>query len=117
MRNTGEMNHRLALYTRTVNNSTGTAVESKQLLMEVWGARRDMSGREFTQAAAVQAEKTVIFTIRRPARKQIDSGVLVEEKGYCYRVVDVVENPVWPGCLDLRAIGTRMEGMGHADNT
>lgn len=112
MRNIGEMNHRLKLYRRSVSTETGSSVEKRELVMEVWGARRDMSGREFVQNAAIQAETSAIFTIRRPYGRTIDSGIEVVEKGQIYETLSVVENPVWKGCIDLRCESRGMEGMG-----
>ena len=112
MRYIGEMKHRLRLYKRDVDTSTGSSHETRELVMEVWGARRDMSGREFAQASAVQAEQTAIFTIRRPLQKQIDSGIQIIENGQVWEVVSVVDNPVWRGCVDLRSESRGMEGYG-----
>ncbi|MPN23300.1 hypothetical protein SDC9_170688 [bioreactor metagenome] len=112
MRSIGEMKCRLKLYRRTVDTATGSSIETRVLVMEVWGARRDMSGREFTQGSAVQAEQTAIFTVRKPLGKTIDSGIQVVDRGQVWEAISVVTNPVWPGCIDLRCESRGMEGYG-----
>lgn len=114
MRNIGEMRHPVTLYRRSVDNATGSAVEVFTELMRVRAARRDMSGREFALAGGKHTESRVIFTIRRPNAMQLDSGIIIEDAGVRYEVVEVVANPVWPRMLDLRAQSTRMEGLGYA---
>ena len=113
MRSIGEMNRRLKLYRRTVDTSTGSSIETRVMMMEIWGARRDMGGREFTQGSAVQAEQTAIFTIRKPRIEAIDSGIQVVDRGQVWEAISVVRNPVWPGCIDLRCESRGMEGYGN----
>lgn len=113
MRNIGEMRRPVSLWKRAVDTTTGSSVESYELLLQTRAARRDMSGREFALAGGTHAESRLIFTIRKPAAVTLDSGVTLIDAGVRYEVVEVVQNPVWRGMLDLRATSTRMEGMGY----
>lgn len=110
MRGPGDLNKRITLYGRDPTDN-----DRDILLGSVWAYRRDSSGKEFLGGAAVQAESTVIYTIRRPRTWRLDSGVTIEDKqGNRYDVLAITDNPVFPGFIDLRAITRKMEGIGYA---
>lgn len=110
MRGLGDMHNLLTLYAK--DPQTGLATVP---LGTIYAAKRSISGKEFLQLGAEHQESTVIFTIRRPINWELDSGVEAKDSaGRRWRAVDVVPNTLFDGCLDLRCVSTRLEGVGYA---
>jgi SPP1 family predicted phage head-tail adaptor len=123
MRGTGEMNHWIVLQWRDVKSTGGSSKNDWLNLFEpsenspdggCWAARKDMSNREFNQAAAMQSELTVTFTIRTPTGKKLDSGLRVMEDEQAYEAVGMpIQDKPRRGFTEIRAVMCRMEGYGY----
>lgn len=123
MRGTGEMNHWIVLQVRAVESAAGSSKNNWSNLFDptedspdggCWAARKDMGKREFSQAAAMQSELTVTFTIRTPTGKKLDSGLRVMEDGQAYEAVGVpVPDIPRRGFTEIRAVMRGMEGYGY----
>lgn len=114
MRGIGEMKRLIGLYERKVDTTSGSSVETLELIAHVRAARWDMSAREFAMAGGRQAESKMIYTIRKLISRELNSGVVIMDGDERLEVVEVVANKQRPGFIDLRAQTTRMEGMGYA---
>jgi len=85
----GEMRHRITFQKLTVTtNQSGFEVEEWQDYMTVWSEISNLSGREYYQAAAVQAEKTVKFTIRYLSGINTDMRILFDSRQYNITTID-----------------------------
>lgn len=64
--NAGKLNRRISIqhYTTVEVDPEGIATEGWTTLAKVWAARTPIRGRDYFQAAANNAEKTVKFVIR-----------------------------------------------------
>lgn len=110
MRGLGDMKYLLTLYARDETSGQAT-----KLLGTVYAAKGHISGKEFLQLGAAHQENTAIFTIRKPIAWQLNAGIEVEDSnGRRWQAVDVVPNAMYPGCIDLRCVSTRLEGLGYA---
>lgn len=62
--NPGELDKRITLQRKiTTTNENGFEVETWEDIKTVWAKVSNLHGREYFEAAAVQAENTVKFTI------------------------------------------------------
>lgn len=85
----GEMRHRITFRKFTVTtNQNGFEVEEWQDYMTVWSEVSNLSGREYYQVAAVQAEKTVKFTIRYLSGLNTDMRILYDCRQYNITAID-----------------------------
>lgn len=61
----GEMKHRITLQQLVIStNENGFEVKAWQDYKTVWAKATSLAGREYYQAAAIQAEKTLVFLTR-----------------------------------------------------
>ena len=72
-----------------------------------------MSGREFAVSGGKHVESKMVYTIRRPITLTLNSGIVIKDGAEKLEVVEVVDNAVRRGFIDLRAQTTRMEGLGY----
>lgn len=121
MKGTGEMNHKIILQVRDVATTGGKSQNTWRNLFaspedgSCWAARRDMSTKDFYQAAANMAEETAAFTIRTPTAAALTSGLRILEKGQVYEVTGVpIADKPRRGFTELRAVYRGMEEKGHA---
>ena len=121
MKGIGEMNHRIVLQVREVQESGGKTLDTYRNLYTdtedgaCWAARQDMSNKDFNQATAAMTELTAIFTVRTPPNIQLDSGLRVLEDGVAYDTVGLpIKNKPRRGFTELRTVMRGMEGYGHA---
>jgi SPP1 family predicted phage head-tail adaptor len=75
----------------TSTNENGFEIEEWQDYKTVWSAVSNLSGREYYQAAAIQAEKTVKFTIRYLDSITADMRILFKDKQYNINSIDNVK--------------------------
>lgn len=88
----GELKHRITFQRFVTNiNENGFEVETWEEYKTVWAAVSNLSGREYYQAAAVQAEKTVKFTIRYLSSLTADMRILFEGKQYNITSIDNIK--------------------------
>ncbi len=120
MRGVGEMNHKIVLQGRDVDESDGSTRDTWHNLYTstpegtCWAARQDMSNKQFHQASAEQSELTVIFTVRTPANIRLDSGLRILENGAEYYAVGKpIDGKPHRGFTEIRTVQRSMEGYGH----
>ncbi|KLU76033.1 phage head closure protein [Clostridium botulinum] len=84
----GDLKHRV-IFQRftTVVNDNGFEEEAWQDFKIVWAAISNLHGREYFEAAAIQAEKTVKFTIR--FIKEIDESMRIKFREKQYNITSI----------------------------
>lgn len=84
----GNLKHRVTFQRfTTVVNDNGFEEEAWVDFKTVWAAITNLHGREYFEAAAVQAEKTVKFTIR--FTKDIDESMRIMFQGKQYNIASI----------------------------
>ncbi|MEQ8154496.1 MAG: phage head closure protein [Clostridiaceae bacterium] len=87
----GDLKHRITFQRLTsAVNENGFAVEAWETYKVVWASASNLSGREYFEAAAIQVEKTVKFTIRYT---NIDPymRILFQDKQYNITSIDNIK--------------------------
>lgn len=85
----GDLRHRVTFQKLTTTISeNGFEDETWQDYKTVWASISNLSGREYYQAAAVQAEKTVKFQIRYTEGLDTSMKILFKEKQYDIASID-----------------------------
>lgn len=88
----GDLKHRIILKKfTTLVNENGFEVEAWEDYKTVWAAVSNLYGKEYYQAAAMQAEKTVKFTIRFLDSITADMRILFEDKQYNITSIDNIK--------------------------
>ncbi|WP_346867466.1 MULTISPECIES: phage head closure protein [unclassified Clostridium] len=85
----GDLRHRITfhkLITRV--NENGFEIEAWQDYKTVWSAVSNLSGREYYQAAAIQAEKAVKFLVRYVEDIDESMRILFRNKQYNISFID-----------------------------
>lgn len=90
--NIGDLRNRITIqqFTTTVN-ANGFEVQSWVDYKSTWSAITNLYGREYYQAAAVQAEKTVKFTIRYDSNINTDMRIVFNSKNYDIKFIDNIK--------------------------
>ncbi|WP_446898840.1 phage head closure protein [Clostridium sp. LBM24168] len=89
---TEELKHKITFQKlTTTTNDNGFEVEVWEDYSTVWTAVSNLIGREYFAAAAVQAEKTVKFTIRYLQGITDDMRILFEDKQYSITFIDNIK--------------------------
>lgn len=84
----GELKHRITIQRLvTITNENGFTEENYIDYKEVWASIRNLYGKEFYEAAAIQKEKTVKFLIR--AVDEIDETMRISFKGKTYDITSI----------------------------
>ncbi len=85
----GDLRHRITLQKfTTVVNENGFEEETWQDYKIVWASVSNLPGREYYQAAAIQAEKTVKFLIRYVEGIDTDMRIFFNDKQYNITSID-----------------------------
>ena len=85
----GDLRHRITLQKfTTVVNENGFETEAWQDYKTVWASVSNLFGREYYQAAAIQAEKTVKFLIRHIESVDTSMRILFKDKQYNITSID-----------------------------
>lgn len=84
----GDLRYRVTLqkYLETTDEE-GFATQNWQDIATVWASVENLYGREYWQAAAIQAENTVKFTIRY--RKDLSNDMKIKFQGKLYNIISV----------------------------
>ncbi|WP_042833204.1 phage head closure protein [Thermoanaerobacter sp. YS13] len=86
--NIGDMRHRIILQKKVdITDADGFTTQQWQDVATVWAAVENLSGREYWQAAAVQAENTVKFTIRY--RQDLDTSMRIKFRDKYYNIIAI----------------------------
>lgn len=89
---TEELKHKIIFQKLTATtNENGFEVEVWEDYSTVWAEVSNLMGREYFAAAAVQAEKTVKFTIRYLQGITDDMRILFEDKQYNITFIDNIK--------------------------
>jgi len=75
----------------TLVNENGFEEEAWQDYKTIWASVSNLSGREYYQAAAIQAEKTVKFLIRHITDVDTDMRILFDDKQYNITSIDNIK--------------------------
>lgn len=85
----GDLRHIITIQKfTTVVNENGFEEEAWQDYKTVWASVSNLSGREYYQAAAVQAEKTVKLLIRYSQELDTSMRILFKDKQYNITSID-----------------------------
>lgn len=83
-----ELRHRIKLQVlETITNDNGFEEETWQDYKTVWASVSNLYGREYFEAAAIQAENTVKFTIR--FIKEINESMRIKFRGKQYNITSI----------------------------
>lgn len=86
--NPGDLRHRITFQELTTNtNENGFEAETWEDFKTAWAAVSNLNGREYYQAAQVQAENTVKFTIRY--LEGIDPSMRILFQGKQYNITSI----------------------------
>lgn len=89
---TEELKHKIMFQKlTTTTNENGFEVEVWEDYSTVWASISNLMGREYFAAAAVQAEKTVKFTIRYLHGITDDMRILFKDKQYNITFIDNIK--------------------------
>ncbi|MDF2672413.1 MAG: phage head-tail adaptor [Clostridiales bacterium] len=87
-----ELRHRITFQNfTTVVNENGFEVEDWEDYKTVWASVSNLTGREYYEASAVQAEETVKFTIRYLSSITTDMRILFKGKQYNIISIDNIK--------------------------
>lgn len=88
----GELRHRITFQKKNVTiNPNGFEIETWEDVKTVWAAASHLYGREFYEAAQVQAEHTVKFTIRYVKGIEPSMVILFKDKRYNIIAIDNIK--------------------------
>jgi SPP1 family predicted phage head-tail adaptor len=88
---TGDLRHRVVILQKQMHgtDTDGYPTQKWEPLFSIWAAVRPASGREYFQAAAVQAEHQVRFTMRY--RKDITVDMRLRYDRHNYEIKAVID--------------------------
>lgn len=87
-----ELKHRITFQIlETLTNENGFEIETWVDFKDLWAAVTNLHGREYFEAAAVQAENTVKFTIRYTDEIETTMRVLFKGKQYNISSIDNIK--------------------------
>ncbi|MBC8587491.1 phage head closure protein [Paratissierella segnis] len=90
--NPGELNKRITFQRlTTTTNENGFEVEEWEDFKTAWAGVTNLHGREYFEAAAVQAEQTVKFTIRYLENIDTSMRILFQGKQYNITAIDNIK--------------------------
>lgn len=104
-----ELRHRITFQKfTTVVNENGFETEVWEDYKTVWASVSNLTGREYYEAAAVQREETVKFTIRYLTGLTTDMRILFQDKQYNITSIDNIkyENKY----IEIKALEVDMSG-------
>lgn len=84
----GDLRHRITLqkYTETTDEE-GFSIQEWQDIATVWASIENLYGREYWQAAAIQAENTIKFIIRY--RKDLPNDMRIKFQDQHYEIISI----------------------------
>lgn len=87
--NPGKLRHRISILAKSTatRDDDGYPTETWDELFKVWANYEAISGKEYFQAAAVQAEQQVRFTMRYRAEITTDKRIRFDGKDYEIKAV------------------------------
>lgn len=105
----GNLKHRITFQSLVATtNENGFDVETWVDHKTVWAAVSNLNGREYFAAAAVQAEKTVKFTIRYT--DEIDTSMRILFKGKQYNITAIDNIKYADKFIEIKAMEVNNSG-------
>ncbi|MVX64228.1 phage head closure protein [Clostridium chromiireducens] len=105
----GDLRHRITLQKfTTVVNENGFEEEAWQDYETVWASGSNLSGREYYQAATVQAEKTVKFLIRYI--EEVDTSMRILFKNKQYNITSIDNMKYTNKYIEIKALEVESSG-------
>lgn len=105
----GDLRHRITFQRLTsVVNENGFETEVWQDYKTVWASVSNLNGREYYQAAAIQAEKTVKFLIRNI--ESVDTSMRILFKGKQYNITSIDNMKYANKHLEIKALEVDSSG-------
>jgi phage head-tail adaptor, putative, SPP1 family len=105
----GDLRHRITFQKfTTVVNENGFEEEAWQDYKTVWASVSNLSGKEYYQAAAVQAEKTVKLLIRYI--KEVDTSMRIIFKDKQYNITSIDNMKYTNKYIEIKALEVESSG-------
>ena len=104
----GELCHRATFLHKQVTIQSGIAKENWIAAFTCWAKVEPLSGREYYQAAAVNRENEIRFTIRY--RKDVDASMRLRLDGVDYHIMSVTDPQMRHVKLELLVKGVAADG-------
>ena len=90
--NPGELRHRITLQRlTTTTNENGFEMEEWTDVKTVWASITNLHGKEYYEAAAIQMENTVKFTVRYIKDLDTSMRILFKDKQYNITSIDNIK--------------------------
>ncbi|UZQ49932.1 phage head closure protein [Clostridium kluyveri] len=106
---TEELRHKITLQKLTTStNENGFEEEVWEDYLTVWAAASNLYGREYFEAAAVQAEKTVKFTIR--FIKDINESMMILFRDKQYNITSIDNIKYRNRYMEIKALEVESSG-------
>lgn len=106
----GELRHRITFQKlTTTTNENGFEVEAWEDYKTVWVAITNLHGREYFEAAAVQKENTVKFTIRY--FKGLDTSMRILFQGRQYNIISIDNIKYKNKYIEIKALEVEKNGQ------
>ncbi|WP_026486812.1 phage head closure protein [Caldanaerobius polysaccharolyticus] len=101
--NPGLLRHRITLQKKIdVTDGEGFTKQDWQDVSTVWAAVENLHGREYWEAAAIQAENTVKFTIRYCL--DVDQSMRIIFRGEAYEIIAIDNIKYCNEYLEIKAV-------------
>ncbi|SHI17842.1 phage head closure protein [Sporanaerobacter acetigenes] len=106
----GELRHKITFQKlTTATNENGFEVEAWENYKTVWAAITNLHGREYFEAAAVQKENTVKFTIRY--FKGLDTSMRILFRGTEYNIISIDNIKYKNKYIEIKALEVEKSGQ------
>ena len=90
--NPGELRHRITFQRLTTTiNENGFEIEEWKDFTTVWAKASNLHGREYFEAAAIQMENTLKFTIRYLSEIDTSMRIIFKERHYDIKSIDNIK--------------------------
>lgn len=104
-----ELNKRITLQILEIlTNENGFEIETWVDFRDLWASVANLHGREYFEAAAVQAEKTVKFMIR--CTDEIDTSMRILFKGKQYNITSIDNIKYANKFIEIKAVEVEQNG-------
>ena len=106
--NAGTLRNRIEFLHRTVTIAHGISKERWEAAFTCWCAVEPLSGREFWEAAAINREHEVRFTIRY--RKDVSAEMRIKLDGMVYDITSILDKNNRHEVLEILARAVTVDG-------
>ncbi|MBP2028697.1 SPP1 family predicted phage head-tail adaptor [Acetoanaerobium pronyense] len=107
--NIGEFRHLITIKKQIVEQDiNGFEIKKYDIHATLWAKVSNLHGKEFFEAAAIQKEKTVKFTIR--SVKTLDETMKIEFQGKLYDIIFIDNIKYENKYMEIKAIEVSISG-------